>query len=223
MDPGRGLRQAPQALRRLDEGAHDVRDPLRDGPARLADVEGRHRAHRQLYVVLNMRIMTRMGNPALDDARRLERLQPRPPLDARLQPRAPLHLPFSPRQHDLESSARATAATRSSARSASRSASAATSAKNRGVARRAHAHPRRREPRRGDDVRGGRVPERVRQDELRDDDPARALQGDGRSGRWGTTSAGCASARTDASGRSTRRRATSASRPGRTTSRTRTR
>ena len=44
----------------------------------------------------------------------------------------------------------------------------------RGLARRAHAHPRRREPRGRDDLRRRRVPQRLRQDELRDDDPAEA-------------------------------------------------
>ncbi len=43
----RGVREARQALRRLDEGPHDVRRPVRHGPARLAAVEGRRRAHRQ--------------------------------------------------------------------------------------------------------------------------------------------------------------------------------
>ena len=42
----------------------------------------------------------------------------------------------------------------------------------RGLARRAHADPRRRVPGGREDVRGGRLPERVRQDELRDADPA---------------------------------------------------
>ena len=85
-----------------------------------------------IYVVLNMRIMTRMGKVALDHARRLERLQPRPALHARLQPRAPLHLPLPAGQHDLVGRLAATAATCCSARSASRCASAATSARSEG-------------------------------------------------------------------------------------------
>ena len=43
----RGVREARRALRRLDEGPHDVRGPVRHGPARLAALEGRRRAHRQ--------------------------------------------------------------------------------------------------------------------------------------------------------------------------------
>ena len=50
-----------------------------------------------------------------------------------------------------------------------------------------------------DDLRGSGVPERVRQDQLRDDDSGRSASRAGRSGRWATTSPGCASARTVAS------------------------
>ena len=43
----RGVQEARRALRRLDEGPHDVRRPLRHGARRLAHLEGRRRAHRQ--------------------------------------------------------------------------------------------------------------------------------------------------------------------------------
>ncbi len=85
-----------------------------------------------VYVVLNMRIMTRMGEVGAGHARQLQRLQPRPALHRRRESRAPLHLPLPRGQHHLELSARVTAATRSWARSASRSASAAASARTRG-------------------------------------------------------------------------------------------
>ena len=45
--PRRGLRASSAPLRRLHEGPHDVRRPLRHGPRRLAARQGRHRAHRQ--------------------------------------------------------------------------------------------------------------------------------------------------------------------------------
>ncbi len=129
----RGLREARQALRRLDEGPHDVRRPLRDGPAsarRMSKVGVE--LTDSIYVVLNMRIMTRMGDAALDMLGDSQRLQPRPALHARLQPRAPLHLPLPRRTTPSGASAPATAATCCSARSASRCASAATSASNEG-------------------------------------------------------------------------------------------
>ena len=55
-----------------------------------------------IYVALNMRVMTRMGQSRARHARRRQRVQPRPPLDARSKSGAPLHLPLPPGQHDLE-------------------------------------------------------------------------------------------------------------------------
>ncbi len=127
----RGLRQADQALRRLDEGPHHVRRPVRHGAGRLAAVQGRHRAHRQRLRGPQHADHDPHGEGRAGHARRLQRLQPRPALHRRRQPRAPLHLPLPRRTTPSGASARATAATRSSARSASRSASAATSARTR--------------------------------------------------------------------------------------------
>ena len=87
--------------------------------------------------------------------------------------------------------------------------------KQRGLARRAHADPRRREPRGRDDVRRGGVPERVRQDELRDDDPAQALQGLEDLDRRRRHRVDARRRRTAGSGRSIPRPATSASRRAR--------
>ena len=70
------------------------------------------------YVVLNMRIMTRVGQVALDhlgDSRRLHAL---PALARRPQPRSPLHHALPRGRTPSGRSARATAATRCSARSA---------------------------------------------------------------------------------------------------------
>ena len=54
-------------VRRLHARPHDVRDPVLDGPARLADRPDRRPDHRLAPTSsLNMRIMTRMGKAVLD-------------------------------------------------------------------------------------------------------------------------------------------------------------
>ena len=124
-----------------------------------------------VYVVLNMRIMTRMGKIALDHLGDCRRLHPLSALQATSITGAPLHLSLPARQHDLERRLglrrqRAAgqevpgAAHRQLARPEGR------------LARRAHAHPRRRKPRGRDDLRRRGVPERLRQDQLRHADPA---------------------------------------------------
>ena len=85
-----------------------------------------------IYVVLNMRIMTRMGEVAfkqLGDGDEFTRCLHS---KADLQPGAPLHLPLPGGQHASGASAPATAATCCWARSASRCASPATSARKEG-------------------------------------------------------------------------------------------
>ncbi len=77
------------------------------------------------YVVLNMRIMTRIGQVALRAARTVGRLHALPAFARRPQPRPPLHRALSGRQRRSGRWDRATAATRSWARSASRCASPA--------------------------------------------------------------------------------------------------
>ena len=82
-----------------------------------------------VYVVLNMRIMTRMGKVALDHARRQQRLQPRPALARSTSIPSAASSATSRRTTRSGPSAPATAATCCSARSAWRCASAATSAR----------------------------------------------------------------------------------------------
>ena len=55
-----------------------------------------------VYVVLNMRIMTRMGKAALGMLGALGRIQPRLHSTARSESGAPLHLPLPRGQRDLE-------------------------------------------------------------------------------------------------------------------------
>ena len=65
--PGRDARDPEGPVRRLDARPHDVRHPVLDGPARLADLAAGRGDHRQRRTSsLNMRIMTRMGKAALD-------------------------------------------------------------------------------------------------------------------------------------------------------------
>ena len=80
-----------------------------------------------------------------------------------------------------------------------------------------------RRPLRQCDLHGGRLPQRLRQDEPGDAGLAAGRARLAASGRSATTSPGCASARTGGSGRSTRRTASSASRPARTSRRIPTR
>ena len=71
------------------------------GPIGSPHGEGRRRADRQRLRRPEHADHDPHGDARPADARRLERLQPRPPLDARPEPRAPLHLPLPRGQHDL--------------------------------------------------------------------------------------------------------------------------
>ena len=61
---GRSVRDAPEAegaVQRLHARTHDVCAAVQHGAARLADVADRRAAHGFAYVVVNMRIMARIG------------------------------------------------------------------------------------------------------------------------------------------------------------------
>ena len=93
----------------------------------------------------------------------------------------------------------------------------------RGLARRAHADSRRDLAAGRQDLCRRRISQRLRQDELRDADPAQRHSMAGRSRRSATTLRGSSPAPTAAFVRSIRRQAISASHPARRTSRIRTR
>ena len=91
MAPAEARDEADAALRRRDEGPHDVRRAVPDGPAGLAVLEGRRRDHRQPLRGPEHADHDAHGQVALDAARRLGRLHAVPPLARRPQPRSPVH------------------------------------------------------------------------------------------------------------------------------------
>ncbi len=171
----RGLPQARRPARRLHERPHDVRRAVRHGPARLAAREGRRRDHGQRLRRPEHADHDAHGESRARGARRLGRLQPRPARHARPRPGAPVHLPLSAGRHDLVRRKRLRRQ-RASRQEVPRPAHRLVAREAGRLDGRAHAHHGRRGPARRDDVRRGRVSERVREDELRDAHPAEALR-----------------------------------------------
>ncbi len=120
-----------------------------------------------IYVALNMRIMTRMGARRPRTARRVRRFQPRTALHARPQSRAPIDLSLSPGQHDLVDRQRLRRQ-RAAQQKMFRVADCELGRQDRGMAGRAHAHPRCAGSQGRDHLCRRRLPERLRQDQPRD-------------------------------------------------------
>ena len=120
---GRRAREGRAAVRRRDEGPHDVRDPVRHGAARLAVQQGRRRDHRQPLRRRQHAHHDPHGQGGAGAARQ-QRANSCPACtrSATSRPTAASSSTF-PTSGSSGPSARATAATRSSARSASRCAS----------------------------------------------------------------------------------------------------
>ena len=225
MAPADAQRQADAALRRRDAGPHAVRRPLPHGPAGLALRQGRRRDHRQPL---------RRAEHADHDAHGHGR--PRPPGDrpddftrclhslGDLSPDRRFIMHF-PDENTVWSVGSGYGGNALLGKKCLALRLASWLARDGGLARRAHADPRPREPGRARALRHRRVSVGVRQDQPGDAGAARQRCPAGRRGRSATTSPGCGRAPTAGCGRSTRRTASSAScrapaaRPTRTRSR----
>ncbi len=123
------------------------------------------------YVAANMKLMTRMGARGARPHRARRPVREGPALDRRARPGAPLHhaLPGVARDPELRLGIRRQCAARQEMPCASHRELAGA---RRGLARRAHADRRRREPAGRDALPRLRLPVGLRQDESRDADPA---------------------------------------------------
>ena len=103
MSPEDGQGQGPPALRRRDEGPHDVRGALHSRPGRIRRTAASgSRSRTAAYVVASMRIMSRMGKAALDRLGNSADFVPGLHSLGDSNPEPPLHHAFPRRKIDLE-------------------------------------------------------------------------------------------------------------------------
>ena len=178
-----------RAVRGLDAWAHDVRGPVLDGSARVADLLHRRAADRLGVRRSSMRIMTRMGQPALevlgDDGDfvpclhsvgcRCPHGREDVPWPCDAENKYIVAFPRDARDLVLRLGLRRQCA---AGQEVLRAADRFGHGPRRRLARRAHADPESHLARRRGQVRDRRVPERVRQDQPRDaDSDASGLEG----------------------------------------------
>ena len=185
-------------VRRLDARPHDVRDPVQHGAARLADRPDRRRDHRLAlrrrqhadHDPHGSRLRSTCSAATATSCPCLHSVGAplAPGRDRRavaVQPGRQVHrpLPRDPRDLVVRLGLRRQRAAR---QEVPRAAHRVDDGARRGLARRAHADPGRHEPGGREDVRRRRVPERLRQDELRDAHPAGGVLRQG----WKVTTVG---------------------------------
>ena len=156
------------------------------------------------YVVANMRIMTRMGTPALQRIERDGTFVKGLHSIGDLESRPPLHHALPGRAHDQERRLRLRRQ-RAARQEVPRAAHRQLAGARRRLARRAHADHGRAEPGGPHALHRRRVPVRVRQDQSRDAGAAGLDAGLEDLDASATTSAGCTSARMDSCARSIRK------------------